>query len=235
MTFYSFHNEARDIYRNTRQELKRQVEMGRLKPVDLELHYQKLVKSRLEKLGLSAPKNWGNSSDLNMPKTNNPSMKAVSPGWNNISAGVKAGIIAGGAFSITRNIHHVYKGNKTTGAAGKDVAIDVATAGVSSAVIAVTTEGIKIVAKTALPNMAKSFVKGSAPVIIAAGLAEIAVDIYKGQLTAKSAAMSVTRTAGGWAGAEGGALIGSAICPGFGTVIGGIIGGIGGSYLGGAW
>jgi hypothetical protein len=158
-----------------------------------------------------------------------------------VSGAVKAGIIFGGAVSVTKNLHQVVSGGKEFHMAAKDVAIDVAIAGTSSAAIAATAEGIKFAAKATLPNVAKSFVKGSAPVVIASGLIELGVDAYKGELTAKTATVTVARTAGGWAGAEAGAVGGAALGAFFAPVtagvsiavcafIGGIAGGIGGSF-----
>lgn len=156
-----------------------------------------------------------------------------------ISGAVKAGVIAGGAFSVTKNLHQVLTGNKNLKLASKDVAVDVVVAATSSAVIAGAAEGIKAAAKSALPNAAKSFVKGSVPVVIAAGALELAVDAYKGTLTVKTASVTVVRTAGGWAGAEigaaTGAALGSVLAPftaGLSipilVVLGGLAGGIGG-------
>ncbi|MES1980055.1 MAG: hypothetical protein V4451_18595 [Pseudomonadota bacterium] len=157
-----------------------------------------------------------------------------------VSGAVKVGVIAGGAFSVTKNLHQVLTGNKNIKLASKDVAVDVVVAAASSAVIAGAAEGIKAAAKSALPNAAKSFVKGSAPVVIAAGALELAVDAYKGTLTVKTASVTVVRTAGGWAGAEigaaTGAALGSFLAPftaGLSipvlVVLGGLAGGIGGS------
>ncbi len=157
-----------------------------------------------------------------------------------ISGAVKAGVIAGGAISITQNLHQVLTGHKELKMAAKDVAIDVATAGATSAVIAGAAEGVKFAIKSTLPNVAKSFVKGSAPVVIASGVVELAVDAYKGNLTAKTATITVARTAGGWAGAEagavGGAAVGAFLAPVTagasvvaGAFIGGILGGISGA------
>ena len=157
-----------------------------------------------------------------------------------ISGAVKTGVVVTGALSVTQNLHNVLTGKKKMHMAAKDIAVDVATASASSAVIAGTAEGIKLAAKTALPNVAKSFVKGSAPVVIASGIVEVAVDAYKGTLTPQSATVTAARTAGGWAGAEVGAASGAAV----GTLlapitaglsipvlafVGGLAGGIGGA------
>lgn len=164
----------------------------------------------------------------------------------NISGAVKAGVIVGGAVSVTKNLRHVLSCEKEIHTAAKDVAIDVAIAGTSSAAIAATAEGIKFTVKSALPNVAKSFVKGSSPVAIASGLVELGVDAYKGELTGKSATITAARTAGGWAGAEAGAMGGAAvgaflapvtagvsvaICAFIGGVAGGISGSLGAGKL----
>ena len=157
-----------------------------------------------------------------------------------VSGAVKAGIIIGGAVSVTKNLHQVLSGGKEIHMAAKNVAIDVAIAGTSSAAIAATAEGIKFAVKSALPNVAKSFVKGSAPVVIASGLVELGVDAYKGELTVKKSTITAARTAGGWAGAEAGAMGGAAVGAFLAPItagasiavcafIGGIAGGIGGS------
>ena len=242
MTYiYSFPNEVRDIYRQTRQQLKSEVERGRIKPEEIEAHFKQRVSRQLERMGRPIPKAWEQPSVQRAPQPSRTVSRSVSTSSSQISSGVKTGVIAGGAFSITRNIHHVYKGNKTTGTAVKDVAIDVATAGVSSAGIAITAEGVKIAAKTIAPNMAKSLIKGSAPVVMATGMAELVVDAYNGQLTPQSATITIARTAGGWAGAEagaaGGLAAGTFLAPVTGgisipvlTILGGIVGGIGGSF-----
>lgn len=157
-----------------------------------------------------------------------------------VSSAVKVGIVASGAVSMTKNLHQVFTGKKEMKLAAKDVVVDVAIATASSAAIAGTAEGIKFAAKSILPNAAKSFVKGSIPVVIAAGVLELAVDACKGTLTARTASATVARTAGGWAGAEIGATTGAA----FGgmlapftaglsipilAVLGGLAGGIGGA------
>lgn len=158
----------------------------------------------------------------------------------NVSGAVKAGVIVGGAVSVAKNLRHVLSCEKGIHTAAKDVAIDVAIAGTSSAAIAATAEGIKFTVKSAFPNVAKSFIKGSAPVVIASGLVELGVDAYKGELTAKTATITAARTAGGWAGAEagamGGAAVGTFLAPVTAGVsvavcafIGGIVGGISGS------
>jgi hypothetical protein len=158
-----------------------------------------------------------------------------------VSSAVKVGIIISGAVSVTKNLHQVLSGGKEFHMAAKNVAIDVAIAGTSSAAIAATAESIKFVAKTTLPNVAKSFVRGSAPAAIASGLVELGVDAYKGELTVKKSTITVARTAGGWAGAEAGAVGGAAVGAFFAPItagvsiavcafIGGIAGGVGGSF-----
>ena len=80
------------------------------------------------------------------------------------------------------------------------------------------------------------FARGSAPVMVAGAALEFGGDLYKfangeidGDELACAAGKTAVRTGATWAGAEGGAMVGTAICPGVGTVIGGLIGG----FLGG--
>jgi len=181
-----------------------------------------------------------NCATISTPTSKPMQQASKLPSTQSISSSVKAGVIIGGAVSVTNNLHQVLTKGKKANKAAKDIAIDVASAGVSSATIAATAEGLKFAVKSALPSAAKSFTKGSAPVVIASGLVELGVDAYKGELTAKKSAVTVAQTAGGWAGAEAGAMSGAAIgaflapatagasvaiC----AFIGGIAGGIGGS------
>ncbi len=196
---YSFHNEARDIYRNSRSRAELLVKAGKVKPDGLETAFREMAGKQLKQIGMPLPKAWGNATPTATPT---PSMKPEPKvtASQSVSGAVAAGIIAGGAVSITHNLHQVLTGHKEFQMAAKDVVTDVVTAGASSVVIAGTAEGIKFGIKSALPNMAKTFVKGSAPVLIASGVVELAVDAYKGNLTTKTATITVARTAGGWAG-----------------------------------
>ena len=240
---YSFHNEARDIYRNSRRMAELLVKAGKVKPDDLEAAFREIAGKQLKQISMPLPKAWGNATP---PATPTPRMQpeAKVTVSQSVSSAVAAGVIVGGAINITQNLHQVLTGHKEFQIAAKDVVTDVVTAGASSVVIAGTAEGIKFGIKSALPNIAKSFVKGSAPVVIASGVVELAVDAYKGNLTAKTATITVARTAGGWAGAEAGAVGGAAVGAFLATVtagasvvlcafIGGILGGIGGSLGGG--
>lgn len=148
----------------------------------------------------------------------------------------KSGMAVGGAVSAVSGLTKVVSGEMSAKEAAKTVIAETVVGGARSAVTAVAAEGVKEVAKRALPaTAAKAVIGGSGPLAVAGCAVELVTDACKGELTINKAAHSVTKAAGGWAGAEGGALIGSAICPGVGTVIGAVLGGIGGSLLGGLW
>ncbi len=55
---YSFHNEARDIYRQARKVTETLIKGGKLKPEMAESHFRDRVAQQLTKLGMPPPKSW---------------------------------------------------------------------------------------------------------------------------------------------------------------------------------
>lgn len=58
MAFFSFHNEAREIYRTSRRMAELQVKAGHVKPDGLEAAFRELASKRLKQIGVSIPKGW---------------------------------------------------------------------------------------------------------------------------------------------------------------------------------
>jgi len=147
----------------------------------------------------------------------------------------KSGLAVSATVSATSSLVKVVNGKISVKEAAMAVATDGATGAARAAATAVVAEGVKEAAKRTLSaNTARVFVAGSGPLAVAGFAAEIATDACKGELTVEKAARSATRAVGGWAGAEGGALVGSMFGP-VGMLIGATLGGIGGSLLGGLW
>lgn len=144
-------------------------------------------------------------------------------------AGAKAGAFIGGSISTISNAKDFFNGDKSLTDAAKDIATDTMKSAAAGATINLTATAVKTVAPKILGSAGKSIARGSAPVVIAAGILECAVLASKGELNAKKAANVAGSSACAWAGAEGGALIGSVAGP-IGTIIGGIVGGLLGSF-----
>ncbi|MDN7726654.1 hypothetical protein [Burkholderia gladioli] len=152
------------------------------------------------------------------------------------STAAKSGLAVSTAISAVSSLAQVANGEVSAREAVTTIMVDGAAGAARSAATAVAAEGVKEIAKRALSvSAARTFVASSGPLAVAGCAAELVTDACKGELTVGKAARSVTRAAGGWAGAEGGALVGTAIFPGVGTIIGAVLGGIGGSVLGGLW
>jgi hypothetical protein len=129
----------------------------------------------------------------------------------------------------------MYQGKMSLGEAAEQVAIDTVKGAARGAVVNV---GGAVVKQGLMRAGARSLARGSAPVAIATGAFEVGADVVRfaqgkidGDELAGAAGKTVVRTGATWAGAEGGALIGSAILPGVGTVVGGVIGGLLGGSL----
>lgn len=150
--------------------------------------------------------------------------------------GAKSGAMFSGGMSAATSAYKMLNGELSGVEATKAVVKETIVGGARSAATAVVAEGVKVAAtKTLSKAAAGAILRGSGPMAVAGGVIDIVSDACKGELTPKSAAKSALRAGGGWAGAEGGAVLGTAICPGIGTVIGGLLGGIGGSMLAGIW
>lgn len=78
--------------------------------------------------------------------------------------------------------------------------------------------------------------KVAVPIAVVAGGAKATYEFSQGEHREGSQTLGSTGGAIGlaWAGAEGGAAVGTLICPGVGTVIGGAVGAIGGGIAGSA-
>jgi len=165
-------------------------------------------------------------------------------------SGAKAGAVAGAgigsAVSITKNTIDVYKGEKSVKSAMIDTAVETSCATADAAVKGsvgsmARTAGIHIAAKTGTPLL-KSVLRSGGPAAAAIGAVEIVKDLclyttdrIDGEELGKRSKKTGLTTVSAWGGAETGAAIGTAICPGPGTIVGGILGGtifgIGSSFL----
>jgi len=152
------------------------------------------------------------------------------------SSAITGGTISG-AVSALSNIAAYHKNNKSGKEAVIDTLKDTAGGAASSGVIG----GLTVTAESTLLRAGfRSAARSSAPVAIGLTLFDVGKDVYKaanGDLTgkefAKSTVGNIGKGATTWAGMEGGAVLGTAICPGIGTAIGGIVGGIAGCLFGG--
>lgn len=163
-------------------------------------------------------------------------MIAVEKVSNAAISGAKSGAVFSGGISAVTNGYKLVTGEISGSEAIKTVATETVLGGVRSASTALVAEGVKSVATRSLSKAASvAILRGAGPLAVAGCAVDMVSDACKGELTTEKAARSVTRAAGGWAGAEGGAMLGTAICPGLGTIVGGVIGGVFGSMLGGAW
>lgn len=158
--------------------------------------------------------------------------QATSAALNEIGRSATTGMAMTAGFGIVTGIHGIATGNCTVEEAVGRIVVDSAKAGARGAATAGATQVVRATATAALSKgTATALLRGSAPAAIAAGLVDLGVDAINGDLTAEKAAKTVGRTACGWAGAEGGAAIGTLICPGIGTVVGGLLGGLLGASL----
>jgi hypothetical protein len=193
---------------------------------------------RLEAAGYeSKPMSYGEARALASGDTSSMNkmivVETVSSAARNAAA---SGMAVAGAVAVVSSLSKLASGQMSADEAAQCVVLETVAGGARSAVTAVAAEGIRQVAKRTLPIAgAKALIGGTGPLAIAGCAVELVSDACNGELTVGKAARSVTKAAGGWAGAEGGAVVGSAIFPGIGTVIGAILGGIGGSLLGGMW
>lgn len=147
---------------------------------------------------------------------------------------VKGGAIVGGAvsgvMSIGENIYAVANGKKTGSDAVKAVAIDAVCGTADGAAKSVASVGIQ----AGLIRMgARTLAKRSAPVAVGV----TAIDVIKDAALAISGEIdgeefvirsgkNVVKGGAAWGGMEGGAAIGTMVCPGIGTIFGAIVGGM---------
>ncbi len=159
-------------------------------------------------------------------------------------SGAKAGAVFGagisGAVSTVGNVCAVMDGRKDLGEAALDTGIAVAKGTADGALkgavgSAVRAGATQVAGRVASP-VAKSLLKSGGPAAVAVGGVELAKDVIlwgageiDGDELGARAVKTTATTAAGWGGAELGAVIGTALCPGVGTVVGGIVGGIAGA------
>ncbi len=55
---YSFHNEAREIYRTSGRMVDLQVKAGKVKPEGRDAAFRELTGKRLKQIGMPLPKDW---------------------------------------------------------------------------------------------------------------------------------------------------------------------------------
>lgn len=145
--------------------------------------------------------------------------------------GATAGGMFGGAVSAVSNLTDAVKGRKSAKDAAIDVAKDTASGAAKGAVNALVTEGVKEAGKRLLgKEVAKTFIKGSAPAAIAGCAYDMVEDAVKGTLTVEKAAKNMGRASSAWAGAEGGAVLGAMVGGPPGALIGCILGGVAASF-----
>jgi len=153
-----------------------------------------------------------------------------------VKNGAFTGVSIGGGFSVVSNISAYCKGSKSGKEAVVDTAKDAAACGLSGAAVS----GAAVAAESVLIRVgARTLARGSAPVAIGLTAVDIGKDVGRlakgdingGEFT-KRAAGSVAKGGCTWGGMQGGAAVGTFICPGVGTVVGGIVGGIAAGLFG---
>lgn len=153
-----------------------------------------------------------------------------------VSRGAVTGAAVGCGISAIQNLTKFSRGEKT----GSDALIDTGKDTVCCAATGATVSGVAVATESALLKAGLGGVaKGAAPVAIALTTVDVGKDVFRlvkgdidGAEFAKRGAGHVAKGGCTWGGMEGGAAIGTMICPGIGTVVGGIIGGICGGFAG---
>jgi len=148
-----------------------------------------------------------------------------------IGQSAASGAIISAGFGFVMSAMSVAKGERKLQDAAVDLAGQTAGAAARSAATTGVAQVVRSSATATLGKSAGAFVRGSAPVAVAGAIVEMGIDACKGELTSEKAVKTTARAACGWAGAEGGAALGTLVCPGVGTLIGGVVGGI----LGASW
>lgn len=200
--FHSYANEAREILRNSRRHIDLLVRAGQVRSSDAEQAFRDMASAQLRKLGRSVPKAWNTTAPKTRPRLVKKAIAVKSSPAASIGAAVAIGVAINGAVHIAKNIRRYRRGETTAREGVKDAASHVAVSAVTTTGLVLAAEGIKVAARTA-PQMIQRFAKGSAPITIISGVAEMSVDAYYGRLTKVSAATTVVRTgavAGAWAG-----------------------------------
>lgn len=206
--FHSYANEAREILRNSRRHIDLLVRAGQVRSSDAEQAFRDMASAQLRKLGRSVPKAWNTTAPKTRPRLVKKAIAVKSSPAASIGAAVAIGVAINGAVHIAKNIRRYRRGETTAREGVKDAASHVAVSAVTTTGLVLAAEGIKVAARTA-PQMIQRFAKGSAPITIISGVAEMSVDAYYGRLTKVSAATTVVRTGAAWAGAEAGAVAGA--------------------------
>jgi hypothetical protein len=163
--------------------------------------------------------------------------------------GAKYGAAFGAAAELLSQVGDVSKGKTSLG----DATVSVAKAAAKSGAMGAGSAAAGVVVKRTLEASGRSLIRSSSGGACAslgrgamkasrsagavAGIVSVGfdvgsdlIDMSNGKLTgdqvAERSVRHVGRAAASWGGAEGGALIGTALCPGVGTAIGAIVGGI---------
>ena len=149
--------------------------------------------------------------------------------------GAAYGAVVGGSVSAVQAGYQLYQGELSTEEAMVEIGKGVATGAVQGAVV---NAGGTLIKNGLVAAGKNGLARGSAPIAIAAGVVESGKDVYRyfdgeidGEELAASVGKTTLKTGAMWAGAEGGAALGSMVCPGVGTVVGGLIGGLLGGSL----
>lgn len=148
-----------------------------------------------------------------------------------IGQSAASGAIISAGFGLVAGAMKIANGERKFQEAAVDLVGQTAGAAARSAATTGVAQVVRSSAAATLGKSAGAFVRGSAPVAIAGAIVEMGIDACNGELTSAKAAKTTARAACGWAGAEGGAALGTLVCPGVGTLIGGVLGGI----LGASW
>jgi hypothetical protein len=156
---------------------------------------------------------------------------------NAVKNGAIVGAAVGGGVSAITNLVAFADGEKSGRTAFVDTLKDTTACAATGAAVS----GAAVAAEVALVRVgAGALAASAAPVAIAIAVVEVGKDVARlcsgdisGEKFVGRAGGHFVRGGIVWGGMEGGAALGTLICPGFGTIIGGIAGGIAGGLFGG--
>ncbi len=156
---------------------------------------------------------------------------------NAVKNGALVGAAVGGGVSAITNLVAFADGKKT----GETALVETLKDTIECAATGGAVSGAAVVAEVALIQAgAGAFAAGAAPVAIALTAVELGKDVGRlcggsisGEKFLTRAGGHVAKGAITWGAMEGGAALGTLVCPGVGTIIGGVVGGIAGSLFGG--
>jgi hypothetical protein len=155
---------------------------------------------------------------------------------NAVRSGALVGAAIGGGISSITNLIAYSDGEKSGAQALCDAVVETTACAATGAAVS----GASIAAEAALVRAGASALAGGAvPVAIGLTAVEVVKDIGRlayGEIDGNEfggrTAGHVVKGGTTWAGMEGGAALGTLVCPGVGTVVCGILGGVGGALLG---